>query len=175
MSEKVVLPKFNLPGHTPHPAVRALWGAGALLVIATLGLGGVMWRHHSLEVAAEQRREAEAKAAEAKAAQAAAEAKAEEAKAKAAAVAAAAEAKAAALAQKQAAAAPLAANSDKPASAGKPASSRGLRGTYKHHGAKSSKARTLAKSSGASATAKGPKKPSGRRDDVIDKLLTQFK
>lgn len=171
MSEKVVLPKFNLPGHTPHPAVRALWIAGALLVVATLGLGGAMWRHHALEVAAEERRVAEAKAEEAKASQAAAEAKAEEAKAKAAAVATAAAARAAAAAQKQAA---LAAAAAEKASGSKPVALRS-RGRVKHHGAKSAKARTLAKSSAPAGAAKGSKKSSGRRDDVIDKLLTQFK
>jgi hypothetical protein len=72
MSEKVVLPKFDLPGHGPHPAIRALWIAGGLVVLSSLVLGGAMWRHHSIEAAAEAKVKQEKAAAEAKIAAAAA-------------------------------------------------------------------------------------------------------
>ncbi len=41
MSEKVVLPKFDVPGKQMHPAVKLALGAGSMLVlaIALLGVG----------------------------------------------------------------------------------------------------------------------------------------
>jgi len=91
MSEKVVLPKFDLPGKQMHPAVKLLWMVGGLMALAVLALGGALWRHHSMEVAEENRKQAEiaaktaqanADAEAAKARQAEAAAKAVEAKAK---------------------------------------------------------------------------------------------
>src|SRR6476646_4129392 len=77
MSEKVVLPKFDLPGKQMHPAVKLLLTVGGLLVLSIVGLVGALYRHHSMEVAEENRKQAEIAA---KTAQANAEA--EEAKAK---------------------------------------------------------------------------------------------
>ena len=59
MSEKVVLPKFDLPGKQIHPAVKLLWMVGGLLLLSMLALGGALWRHHSMEVAEENRKQAE--------------------------------------------------------------------------------------------------------------------
>src|SRR5262249_42278924 len=86
MSEKVVLPKFDLPGDAPNPAIRALWIVGGLLAVSLLVLGGAMWRHHSLQLAAEARAEAliATRAAEAAAAKEQARARVAEAEAKAA-------------------------------------------------------------------------------------------
>jgi hypothetical protein len=77
MSEKVVLPKFDLPGSGPHPAVRALWIVGGLLGVAMLVLGGAMWRHQAAQETAEQEAKAHvaAQLAEAEAATQAAKAK----------------------------------------------------------------------------------------------------
>src|SRR4051794_4178122 len=81
MSEKVVLPKFDLPGQGPHPAVRMLWIAGGSMGIALLVLGGAMWRHHSMQLAAEARAQAMIAARTAEAAAAIEAAKAREAEA----------------------------------------------------------------------------------------------
>jgi hypothetical protein len=51
MNEKLVLPRFNVPGDGTHGAVRALWVTGTLVVLATLILGLAMWRHRAIEVA----------------------------------------------------------------------------------------------------------------------------
>ena len=59
MSEKVVLPKFDLPGKQMHPAVKLLWMVGGLMALAVLALGGALWRHHSMELAEETRKQAE--------------------------------------------------------------------------------------------------------------------
>ena len=59
MSEKVVLPKFDLPGKQMHPAVKLLWMVGGLMALAMLALGGALWRHHSMELAEENRKQAE--------------------------------------------------------------------------------------------------------------------
>ena len=59
MSEKVVLPKFDLPGKQMHPAMKLLMGAGLLLVLSVAGLGGLLYRQHSMEVAEENRKQAE--------------------------------------------------------------------------------------------------------------------
>src|SRR5678816_4174441 len=84
MSEKVVLPKFDLPGKQMHPAMKVLWASVAMMVFAVGGLGFVLWRHHAQVVAEENRKQAEieAKTAEAKAAADVAKARAEEMKAK---------------------------------------------------------------------------------------------
>ena len=39
MSEKVVLPKFDLPGKQIHPAVKLMWTVGGLLLAGT-GISG---------------------------------------------------------------------------------------------------------------------------------------
>ena len=39
MSEKVVLPKFDLPGDQMHPAMKMLWMVGGLMALAMLALG----------------------------------------------------------------------------------------------------------------------------------------
>ena len=59
MSEKVVLPKFDLPGKQIHPAVKLMWTVGGLLLLPMVALGGALWRHHSMEVAEENRKQAE--------------------------------------------------------------------------------------------------------------------
>ena len=43
MSEKVVLPKFDLPGDRIHPALKVLLAVGALMVVSLLVLGGAIW------------------------------------------------------------------------------------------------------------------------------------
>jgi hypothetical protein len=48
MGAKVILPNFTLPGQGPHPAVRALWVSGGLLVVATLVLGAAVWHRHTI-------------------------------------------------------------------------------------------------------------------------------
>src|SRR4029079_2062611 len=58
MSEKVVLPKFDLPGKQTHPAVKLLWTVGGLLGLSVLGLGGALYRHRSMEGAEENRKQA---------------------------------------------------------------------------------------------------------------------
>lgn len=69
MSEKVVLPKFDVPGKQMHPAVKLALGAGTLLVLAVGLLGAALYRNHAMEVAEENRKQAEiaAKTAEANA------------------------------------------------------------------------------------------------------------
>src|SRR3569832_2275083 len=80
MSDPVVLPKFELPGEKPHWAVRAAWISTAVLVVAIVGLVGILMHRHTLEVEAHVKREeaiARVKAeADAKVAAAAAAAKA---------------------------------------------------------------------------------------------------
>jgi|SRR5580765_7561248 len=69
MSEKVVLPKFDVPGKRMHPAVKLFLSAGGLLVLAVGLLGAALYRNHAMEVAEENRKQAEiaAKTAEANA------------------------------------------------------------------------------------------------------------
>src|SRR5215471_13543508 len=69
MSEKVVLPKFDVPGKQMHPAVKLALFAGGLLVLAVGLLGAALYRNHAMEVAEENRKQAEiaAKTAEANA------------------------------------------------------------------------------------------------------------
>jgi hypothetical protein len=156
MSEKVVLPKFDLPGQGPHPAVRAVWIVGGLLGLSMVVLGGAMWRHHSLQVAAEARAQAliAARAAEATAAVEEAKARAAEAAAKIAA--------AKAAAAHPAAAAPAKASTGEPTVLAAHA--------HAHHHA-TGKAKALAKSEPKSGGHSGSK----RDDAAIDKLLASFK
>ena len=147
MSEKVVLPKFDIPGQGPHPAVKALIGVGILFVVAVLGLGGALWRHHSQQVAAEEHAQAvlAARAAEAVAKAAAAKAAAEQAKA------------AAALAK-------AGASEGDGTAADAPAH-------RAHHHAKPAKGKAVAKGGDDKKASGGSK----RDDAAIDKLLASFK
>jgi len=45
MSEKVVLPKFRLPGRRPHWMVMVLWGVGALVLVQVAVLAALALRH----------------------------------------------------------------------------------------------------------------------------------
>jgi hypothetical protein len=164
MSEKVVLPKFDLPGKQTHPAVKLLWMVGGLLGLAMLALGGALWRHRSMELAEENRKQAEiaaktaqanAEAEAAKAKQAEAVAKAEEAKARIA------EAKL-----------PKAVSSSGDAKVA--ATTTAGRHHGGHHGATKGAKTTVAKG-GADEKAKPGAKPGKKGDDVVDKLLASFK
>src|SRR5438552_10004610 len=63
MSEKVVLPNFDLPRDSTRVAMRVLWVRGGVVVLATLVLGVAMWHHRSLEIATAQQAAAKAEAA----------------------------------------------------------------------------------------------------------------
>ena len=63
MSEKVVLPNFDLPRDSTRIAMRVLWVMGGVVVLATLVLGVAMWHHRSLEIATAQEAAAKAEAA----------------------------------------------------------------------------------------------------------------
>ena len=63
MSEKVVLPNFDLPRDSTRVAMRVLWVMGGVVVLATLVLGVAMWHHRSLEIATAQEAAAKAEAA----------------------------------------------------------------------------------------------------------------
>lgn len=63
MNEKVILPRFDLPRDSTRVAMRTLWAAGGLVVIATLILGLAMWRHRTLEIATVEEVAAKAAAA----------------------------------------------------------------------------------------------------------------
>jgi hypothetical protein len=164
MSEKVVLPKFDIPGQGPHPAIRVLMASGILFAVALVALGGALWRHHSQQVAAEEHAQAilAARAAEAAAAVEAAKARAAEAVAKVAAAKAAAE-------QAKAAAALAKAGDGAGAATAEPGGHRSQR----HHGKVAAKGgaapgKVVAKSEG--------KRSGDKRDDAaIDKLLASFK
>jgi len=169
MSEKVVLPKFDLPGKQMHPAVKLLLTVGGLLVLSIVGLVGALYRHHSMEVAEENRKQAEiaAKTAQANAEAEKAKAQAEEAKAKVAMAKAKAEAEAKAKLLAKTNPAAL-------ADMGGPA-------VAKHHGhhssKKDSKTTSVAKGGATDEKAKtGAKSGGGKKgDDVVDKLLASFK
>src|SRR5262249_36015695 len=153
-------PKFDLPGEGPHPAMRMLQIAGGLFVVAMLVLGGALWRHHSMQVAAEERAQAliAARAAEANAAIEAAKARAAEAAAKVAA------------AEANAEAAALAAKAS--AGGGGAAGDTSSADHHSHHHSKA-KGKTLAKADGGKA---GQKAAGSSRDDAaIDKLLAKLK
>jgi len=184
MSDPVVLPKFELPGEKPHWAVRAAWISTAVLVVAIVGLVGILMHRHTLEVEAHVRREeaiarvkAEADAKVAAAAAAAKAAKEAELADKHAQEAAAAAAKAAALAAK--AGEPAETDADGKAKSGKTTSHR----SHSGHGGKSSK--TAAKASGSTASKDsgggGVKdnssslKPKSGKPDPIDDMLRKMK
>src|SRR5947209_2420480 len=63
MSEKLVLPRFDLPRDTTRIAIRAAWAAGALMVVATLVLGMALWHRRSAQLAAAEQVAARAEAA----------------------------------------------------------------------------------------------------------------
>lgn len=160
MSEKVVLPKFDLPGDRMHPAMKMLLLVAGLLVLSMVLLGGALWRHRSMELAEEARKQAiiAARTAEANAVAEAAKARQAEAKAsEAAAAAKIAEAKAGKVA---------AATADKPAAAS----------PSRRH---SSRSKSGSKGAVAKADDKKPAAPakggSKKGDDVIDKLLASYK
>ena len=170
MSDKVVLPKFDLPGDRTHPAVKVLWAAVSVFLLCLLALGGALWHQHSLQLAAEKRQSdlVAARTAEANAAAEAAKARVAEAAAK---VAAAEQAKAAEKAEKLAAKnAPPSATAD----AGKAGS--GHHGA-RHHGSSKGASKALAKAGTPDDKKGAAKQPAGsKRDDAaIDKLLASFK
>ena len=166
MSEKVVLPKFDLPGDRMHPAMKAFFAVCGLMVAAMLVLGGALWHRRSLQLAAEARQEAliAARMAEANAAAEAAKARAAEAAARAAAAQAAAQARLAARtgAASAPAAVPAAGGDGKPSALGR---------HHTHH--RGAAGKTVAKADDKKSTAKtaGEK----RDDAAIDKLLASFK
>jgi hypothetical protein len=161
MREKVVLPKFDLPGKQMHPAVKLLWMVGGLMALAVLALGGALWRHHSMEQAEESRKQAEiaAKTAQANAEIEKAKARAEEAKMKVAVAEAEAKAKLAAKA------APSPAGDAK-------ATNRKHSG---RHSAKSGSKTTVATKAGGDDKKPAAKSGGKKGDDVVDKLLASFK
>lgn len=174
MSEKVVLPKFDLPGSGPHPAMKALYAGAALLAVSMAVLGGALWRHHSMQAAAEARAQAliAARTAEANAAAEAAKARAVEAAAQVALE----RAKAEQERMRAKNAIALAAVTAESAT-GKPSAAH-HRG--RHHLAKAAVggkgSKTIARANAADD--KGEKKPAAQRkkgDDAIDKLLASFK
>jgi hypothetical protein len=168
MSEKVVLPKFDLPGKQMHPAVKLLLTVGGLLALSIVGLVFALYRHHAMEVAEENRKQAEiaAKTAQANAEAEKAKAQAEEAKAKV--------AMAKAKAEAEAKAKLLAKTNPAALADGGPA-------VAKHHGhhasKKDSKTTSLAKGGATDEKTKtGAKSGGGKKgDDVVDKLLASFK
>ena len=63
MSEKLVLPRFDLPRDSTRIAIRALWAAGGLMVVAILVLGMAMWHRRSVDIATVEQAAAKAAAA----------------------------------------------------------------------------------------------------------------
>ena len=161
MSEKVVLPKFDLPGKQMHPAVKLLWMVGGLLALSMLALGGALWRHHAQEVAEENRKQAEiaAKTAQANAEAEAAKARKAEADAKAA------EAKAK-IAEVDAAKKGVIVGDAKPTTTA---------GRKHRSGSKGSKTTVAAKPGADEKKPSGGKSGGKKGDDVVDKLLASFK
>jgi hypothetical protein len=173
MSEKVVLPKFDLPGQGPHPAVKALFAVAGLLGLAMVVLGATLWHNHSRAMAAEEEKKAlvAQRTAEALAAAEAAKAKVAEEQAKAAA------AKAAAKVGAKPGAAQAATASAEAPAASAPAAESHHKGSSHHHASSSaSHGKALAKGDGhASPTPKAQAASNKKKDDAIDKLLAQFK
>jgi hypothetical protein len=167
MSEKVVLPKFVLPGQGPHPAVLAVRIGIGVLGVALVFLSVAMWRQHSFQLAAEARAQAliAERAADAVAAAAAAKARIAEAAARVEAVKLAAAPKTRlpeAEAKAEVASAPAGAGT----AAGAP------RRHGHHHAGKVTKSKALTKSEEKKPTGR----PGSKRDDAaIDKLLASFK
>jgi hypothetical protein len=174
MGEKVVLPKFELPGDRMHPALKVLAIVGGMMVLCTAILGMALWRHHSQQMAAEARQEAliAQRTAEANAQAEAAKARAAEAAAKIAAAQAAQAAKAQAAKTPSSAATLASADAD----AGKSTGSH-RRSSSGHH--RSSKATATAASTKTVAKAGGEEKKAAvakkKGDDAVDKILASFK
>jgi len=171
MSEKVVLPKFDLPSESMHPAIKAVLSVGIVLLLSMVILGGAVWRRRNAQMAAEARVEAliAARTAEANAVAEAAKARVAEAEARQAA------AKAKIEATKAAAVAAAAAKHDA-ANGSKTVASAGHRhaAAGHHHGkATASKGAVAAKGAGTDDKKAAPK--STRNNDAIDKLLAQYK
>jgi hypothetical protein len=177
MSEKVVLPKFDLPGQGPHPAIKALWIVGGLLGLSMLGLGGALWHHQSQQVAAEEavKAAADARTAEAVAAADAAKAKLaadEQAKA---------QAKADAKAGVKTAGAHAAvavAKNEKDDAGDKPAATADHKHGHHHASSHASHGgKTLANGDGhaGKSSASSSSSSNKKKDDAIDKLLASFK
>ena len=84
MSDKVVLPKFDLPGDRPPPPSRWFGPSVGVLLLCFVGLGLLVMNRHQQQLAAERRQEAivAARLAEANAATEAAKARAAEAAAR---------------------------------------------------------------------------------------------
>jgi len=168
MSEKVVLPKFDLPSERMHPAIKAVAIVGGVLVLSLAILGLGIYQRHKAQLAAEQRRDAiiAQRIAEANAAVEAAKARAAEAAAKVAAEKA--KLEAAKLAAKQ--------KADDAAAAKKAALAEDS--SHHHHHAAASKS-AKGKGAGAAVASKSgeDKKPAGPKRDnaAIDKLLASFK
>jgi colicin import membrane protein len=164
MGEKVVLPKFDLPGDRMHPTTKILLGAGVLLLVSLMVLGGAVWHRRSLQLAAEQRQAAliAARTAEANAAAEAAKARIAEAEAKKAAE------------QGKAAERLAAKNAPAPAAI---ADGGGKATAHKSSSRKSSsKSATKVVASKTDAKDEAKKSPGSKRDDAaIDKLLASFK
>jgi colicin import membrane protein len=170
MSEKVVLPKFDLPSERMHPAIKAVAIVGSLLVLSSAILILGIYQRHKAQLAAEQRRDAiiQQRIAEANAAVEAAKARAAEAAAKVAAEKA--KVEAAKIAAKQ--------KADEAAAAKKAALAEESASHHHHHGG--GKATAKGKGAGAAVAAKSSddnKKPAGPKRDnaAIDKLLASFK
>ena len=70
MSEKVVVPKFEIPSETTHPAIKIIASIAVLLLGTTAILGIAIWHRRSEQMAAVAKRDAiiAARAADAKAA-----------------------------------------------------------------------------------------------------------
>ena len=162
MGEKVVLPKFDLPGDRMHPTTKVLLAVGALLVVSVLVLGGAVWHRRSLQLAAEQRQASliAARTAEANAAEQAAKARIAEAEAK------------KAIEQAKVAERLAAKNAPAPAVADASKSTSHKSSSRKSTG-KSASSKTVATKTDAKEEKKSP--GSKRDDAAIDKLLASFK
>jgi hypothetical protein len=171
MSEKVVLPKFDLPSESMHPVIKATLYVGAVLLVSMLILGGAVWRRRSAQMAAEARVEAliAARTAEANAVAEAAKARAAEAEARQAA----AQAKIAAAAE--AASAAAAAKHDANSKTVAVASAGHHHGAGAHHHGKAPAAKGAVAVKGGTDDKKPAAPKSTRNNDAIDKLLAQYK
>jgi len=166
MGEKVVLPKFDLPGDRMHPATKVVLGVGVLLLVSLFVLGGAVWQRRSLQLAAEARQAAliAARTAEANAAAEASKARTAEAAAKV-------ELEKTKLAEKLAAK-----NAPPPAVASADGKATVKKGSS-HHKISSSKSSSSKPLAATATSGKDEKKsPGSKRDDAaIDKLLASFK
>jgi hypothetical protein len=176
MSEKVVLPKFDIPSESAHPAVKAAKIVGGLLGFSLLILSWATWKHHTAQLAAEQRRDAliAARVAEANAAIEAAKARVAEAAAKEAA------AKAEAAAKIEAAKLAAAAAKTHAADGSKTALADASGGHHHGHHGKTVKGKgkggdAVAARGSSSSDEKKSAAKGGRDNAAIDKLLAQFK